>query len=344
MPAVLPPAKVLVTGASGFIGAWVAKALLERGFTVVGTVRSDLKGEYLRTLFKQYENRFTYVLVPDVGKRGAFDEAVVGVDAVAHVASPVSFSAGDPQELIGPAVSGTLSTLESVKAHGTSVRRVVITSSKASIVNDKPQAGWPTFDETDWNDVSPREIELRGKDAEPIHKYRASKVLAERAAWDFVENNKDSISFDLVTVLPSFVFGPIIHEVTSLASLNLSIQQFHDYTTHHEPPTPAGKLTGPPMDMVDVRDTALIHVLALETPEAGSERFIASAAGFTPQVLLDAAHASGPRDDVPRGNPGTGTVQPMALGGKAERAFGIKYRPVQETVLDTLNSLREKGW
>ncbi|KAG8937757.1 methylglyoxal reductase (NADPH-dependent) gre2 [Tulasnella sp. 408] len=263
MPAVLPPAKVLVTGASGFIGAWVAKALLERGFTVIGTVRSDPKGEYLKTLFKQYENRFSYVIVPDVGKKGAFDEAVVGVDAVAHVASPVSFSAGDPQE--------------SVKAHGTSVRRVVITSSKASIVNDKAQAGWPTFDEADWNDVSPREIELKGKDAEPIHKYRASKVLAERAAWDFVEKNKGNINFDLVTVLPSFVFGPTIHEVTSLASLNLSIQQFHDYTTHHELPTPAEKLTAPPMDMVDVRDTALIHVLALEKPEAGGERFIASA-------------------------------------------------------------------
>ncbi|KAG8937756.1 methylglyoxal reductase (NADPH-dependent) gre2 [Tulasnella sp. 408] len=276
MPAVLPPAKVLVTGASGFIGAWVAKALLERGFTVIGTVRSDPRGEYLKTLFQQYENRFSYVIVPDVGKSGAFDEAVVGIDAVAHVASPVSMSAGDPQEVIGPAVNGTLSILESVKAHGTSVRRIVITSSRASIVNNKPQAGWPTFDEIDWNDVSPREIELKGKDAKPLDKYRASKVLAERAAWDFVEKNRDNIHFDLVTVLPSFVFGPIIHEVNSLAPLNYSIQVFYDYTTHREPPTPAGKLTGPPMDMVDVRDTALIHALTLEKPEAGGERFIAS--------------------------------------------------------------------
>ncbi|KAG8915735.1 methylglyoxal reductase (NADPH-dependent) gre2 [Tulasnella sp. 408] len=277
MPAVLPPAKVLVTGASGFVGAWVAKVLLDRGFTVIGTVRSDPRGEYLKTLFQQYETRFSYVIVPDVGKNGAFDEAVVGIDAVAHVASPVSMSAGDPQEIIGPAVNGTMSILESVKAHGTSVQRIVITSSRASVLNDKPQAGWPTFDETDWNDVSPREVELKGKDAEPMHKYRASKVLAERAAWDFVEKNKENITFDLVTVLPSFVFGPIIHEVNSLAPLNFSIQLFHDYTTHHDPPTPAGKLTGPPMDMVDVRDTALIHALALEKPEAGGERFIASA-------------------------------------------------------------------
>ncbi|KAG8921844.1 methylglyoxal reductase (NADPH-dependent) gre2 [Tulasnella sp. 408] len=73
MPAVLPPAKVLVTGASGFIGAWVAKALLERGFTVIGT---DPKGEYLKTLFKQYETRFSYVLVPDVGKVSSHREGL----------------------------------------------------------------------------------------------------------------------------------------------------------------------------------------------------------------------------------------------------------------------------
>ncbi|KAG8899394.1 methylglyoxal reductase (NADPH-dependent) gre2 [Tulasnella sp. 408] len=273
MPAVLPPAKVLVTGASGFIGAWVVKVLLERGFTVIGT---DPKGEYLETLFQQYENQFSYVIVPDVGKNGAFDEAVVGVDAVVHVASPVSLPAGDPQEIIEPAVNGTLSILDGVKTHGTSVRRVVITSSKASIMNGKPQTGWPTFDETDWNDVSPREVELKGKDAEPVHKYRASKVLAERAAWDFVEKNKDNINFDLVTVLPSFVFGPIIHELTPLAPLNFSIQRFYDLTTH-EPPPPAEKLTALPMDLVDVRDTALIHALALEKPEAGGERFNASA-------------------------------------------------------------------
>ncbi|KIO32657.1 hypothetical protein M407DRAFT_212638 [Tulasnella calospora MUT 4182] len=168
MPAVLPPAKVLVTGASGFIGAWVAKALLERGFTVIGTVRSEPKGEYLKTLFKQYENQFSYAIVPDVAEEGAFDKAVVGVDAVAHVASPVSYSAEDPQDLIRPALSGTLSILGSVKAYGTSVWRIVITSSRASIVNDKPQAGWPTFDEADWNDVSPKEIELKGKDAHLI--------------------------------------------------------------------------------------------------------------------------------------------------------------------------------
>ncbi|KAG8927530.1 methylglyoxal reductase (NADPH-dependent) gre2 [Tulasnella sp. 408] len=162
MPAVLPPAKVLVTGASGFIGAWVAKVLLERGFTVIGT---DPKGEYLKALFQQHENRFSYVIVPDVGKNGAFDEAVVGIDAVVHVASPVSLPAGDPQgeakrlwsnsqsvtptssEIIEPAVNGTLSILDGVKTHGTSVRRIVITSSKASIMNDKPQTGWPTFDE-----------------------------------------------------------------------------------------------------------------------------------------------------------------------------------------------------
>jgi len=68
MPAVKPGSKVLVTGASGFIAAWVARILLERGFYVRGTVRSTAKGEYLANLFKEHSDRFEYVIVEDIAK------------------------------------------------------------------------------------------------------------------------------------------------------------------------------------------------------------------------------------------------------------------------------------
>lgn len=66
MPAVTS-GKILVSGTSGFIGAWVARTLLEKGYTVRGTVRSDAKGEYLKKLFASYgEGKFEYVIVKDI--------------------------------------------------------------------------------------------------------------------------------------------------------------------------------------------------------------------------------------------------------------------------------------
>ena len=68
MPAVRPPATVLVTGASGFIASWVCKALLHAGYGVRGTVRSSSKGDYLKRLFAEIGDRFQYVLVKDVSR------------------------------------------------------------------------------------------------------------------------------------------------------------------------------------------------------------------------------------------------------------------------------------
>jgi nucleoside-diphosphate-sugar epimerase len=60
--------KILVTGASGFIAIWVVKSLLEAGFSVVGTVRSENKGEYLKKTFEKYGGKFEYVIVEDIEK------------------------------------------------------------------------------------------------------------------------------------------------------------------------------------------------------------------------------------------------------------------------------------
>lgn len=346
MPAVTPPAKVLVTGASGFIAAWVVKTLLEKGYIVVGTVRSDSKGKYLQNLFKEYGDRFSYVIVEDIAKEGAFDKAVVGVDAVQHTASPFHFKADDPQVLIEPALKGTVGILESIKKYAPGVKRVVITSSVAAIVHNKGREG-VTYDESDWNNDSPKEVEEKGRNATPIHKYRVSKVLAERAAWDFVEKNKESVAFDLVTVNPPMVWGPIIHEVTSADQLNTSIANFHRYTSKKtDPPLTDEQLKESYGNWCDVRDVAFVHVQALALPSAGGERFIVGSGGFTVQDILDALNASGEYPDVPRGHPGSAkdTVHSVYVSGKAEKTFGFKLRTMRETVPETFLSLRERGF
>jgi nucleoside-diphosphate-sugar epimerase len=109
MPTISSSDKVLVTGANGYVGLWIIKVLLERGNSVRAAVRSDSKSQHMRELFKSYgEAKFEVVVVPDMTKvrlttlpkqsqmltrgffkDGAWDEAVDGVQAIEHVASPV---------------------------------------------------------------------------------------------------------------------------------------------------------------------------------------------------------------------------------------------------------------
>lgn len=101
-----------------------------------------------------------------------------------------------------PAVNGTKNVLNSIKQHGTSVQRVIIFSSFAAIVEvSKPV---PTvFDESSWNETHARESAEKGEEQEPLSAYRASKTLAEKAAWEFVQQNK--LPWDLVSINPPFV-------------------------------------------------------------------------------------------------------------------------------------------
>lgn len=79
-PVIAPGSLVLVTGANGYIGSHVASQLIQAGYRVRGTVRDKAKTAWLQELFdKKYgEGKFESVIVEDMGKRGAFDEACKG--------------------------------------------------------------------------------------------------------------------------------------------------------------------------------------------------------------------------------------------------------------------------
>ncbi|KAG8853838.1 methylglyoxal reductase (NADPH-dependent) gre2 [Tulasnella sp. 330] len=347
MPIAPAPAKVLVTGASGFLGVWVCNVLLDKGYRLAGTVRSQAKGKYLEDLFQKAgfgKGLFEIIVVEDIAQDGAFDHAVVGIDAVVHTASPVTLvHTGDPEEIIQPTVRGTVGILSSLKKHSPYVKRVVITSSYAAILTSKkpgPGQEVATIDESDWNTLSAIEVEQKGRGAGGLQIYRASKVLAERAAWNFVEQNKDSISFDLVTICPPMLFlancvlevyGPMLHEVNSPSSLGSSLNGFRNNVllankTEEELLAPANT-TG---YWVDVRDVAMIHALALVNPSAGGERFIT---------------ATGLRD-VPTGSAGKGRnpkVPAHILATKAEKTFDFKFRGIDDTIPETFRAIRNTG-
>lgn len=102
MPTISAPAKVLVTGANGFIGAWVVKDLLDHGYSARAAARSLAKTKYLGKLFSSAvaENKLEFTIVPNFTEDGAFDEAVKGVDAILHIASSTDL-VEDPDGRVG---------------------------------------------------------------------------------------------------------------------------------------------------------------------------------------------------------------------------------------------------
>ncbi|KAJ3493086.1 hypothetical protein NMY22_g20255 [Coprinellus aureogranulatus] len=82
-------AKILITGASGFVGQWVLRKLLDRGHTARVVVRSESKANGVKKVFADDVSKLEFVVIEDMSKEGAFDEGVVGVDGVVHVATPL---------------------------------------------------------------------------------------------------------------------------------------------------------------------------------------------------------------------------------------------------------------
>ena len=189
------------------------------------------KGDYL---LRKFPSGFEYAIVEDVEAEGGFDQALKGVDAVEHTAAPFHYKAEHPDKVIkyacplwevascsakallnckclhSPAVNGTKNVLKSIQKHGKNVKRVVLTSTFGAIVDLRKKRPH-TFTELDWNTDSTSALESKGDDISPGEAYKAGKTLAEKAAWQFVEDNKPK--WDLVALNPPFILGPILHQV-----------------------------------------------------------------------------------------------------------------------------------
>ena len=237
------PETVAVTGASGFVGAHVTKALLAAGYRVRGTVRDAADAGKTAHLGALPNSGSLDLATADLRDERSFDWAFSGCDGICHVASPVSFKPKNPvADIIEPAVEGTLNVLRAAARAG-SVRRVVLTSSTAAVHGFEAPSG-AHLTERDWNDTSTARQSA----------YLRSKVLAERAAWDFVK----STDLELVTILPPYVFGPVLcrdHARTSVAWIDRIVRR-------KVPMIPNINLA-----LVDVDDVAMAHVRALGRPD-----------------------------------------------------------------------------
>ena len=240
------------------------------------------------------------------------------------------------RELLIPAIEGTKNILRSIQLYAPQVKRVVVTSSFAALVNlHKGLRPEHTYTEADWN---PETYE-GALAADAGTAYCASKAIAERVAWDFVEQQKPN--FTLTTILPPVVWGPVAHKVVSLESLPTSPATFYSLID--------GSLQEPPQTafwpFVDVRDVALAHLKGYEVPEAAGQRFFTTGGRYSWQMVCDILRENIPeiKDKVPVGRPGTGLGAEVYKvdASKAESVLGIKFRPLEEVVIDAAKSLIE---
>ncbi|ARM31271.1 SDR family oxidoreductase [Prosthecochloris sp. HL-130-GSB] len=263
-----------VTGATGFIASHLVRDLLEAGYRVRATVRNLTQPERFGFL-REFDGagQRLEIVEADLLKPGSFDTAIKGAQYVFHTASPYLVNVRDPQkDLVDPALEGTRTVLESCRKAG-SVSRIVLTSSVAAITDDPPADR--ILSEKDWNTSS----------SLTRNPYHYSKTVAERAAWQFMEQEP---GFELITVNPFMVIGPSL-----TPSLNTSNQIIRDIVTGVYPAI---------MDInwgfVDVRDVARSHRIAMETSHARG-RYLCSAETLHMRdvvgILKDAGYAEGYR-------------------------------------------------
>lgn len=328
---------VFVTGSSGFIAQHIVKLLVEKNYSVVGTVRSADKGEKLKA---NLGKNFEYEIVPDIVAEGAFDKALKNhpeVTVAFHTASPFFYDTTDPElDLMVPALNGTKNFFLALKQFAPQVKKVVITSSDAAFYSaDDEQDGSLLFDETSWNDIA-----WADATKDPISAYYAGKSFAEKEAWRATKEANGN--FTLTAVNPVYVFGPqaFVNEVKPV--LNTSNEVINNLLKVGA----EGQFDNDKGGFIDVRDVAKAHVAAIEIPEASGKRLSMTNGKFSTQMMVDILNShfvSELGGKIPVGTPGLGPADISTMAkvnnDKTKEILKFKFYTLEQIVVDTVNQI-----
>ena len=275
--------KVLVTGGSGFIALHCIDQLLEKGFMVRTTIRSESRKDEINKAMEKYQNLHQNLEfhICDLLEDKGWDAAVDGCDYVLHVASPFILEVpSDEDVLIRPAVDGTLRVLNACSK--ANVKKVVLTSSVAAVAYGHGKE--KTFDESDWSNTG---------DDSGITPYAKSKTLAEKAAWEYVDNLDADNRFDFTVINPVGVFGPML--TSDMGTSNSLVSKL---INGELPACPATH-----MGYVDVRDVAKAHIFSMLNSSTNDKRIIVSESEMffvdVGRILNDAGFKKSPTKQMP---------------------------------------------
>ncbi|KAL5078712.1 hypothetical protein RYX36_007133 [Vicia faba] len=313
-----------VTGGTGFIAAYLVKALLDKGHTVRTTVRNpdDLEKVGYLTKFSGDKERLK-ILKADLLVEGSFDEAVTGVDGVFHTASPVivPYDNNIQATLIDPCIKGTQNVLNScIKAN---VKRVVLTSSCSSIrYRDDVQQVSP-LNESHWSE--PEYCKRHNL------WYAYAKTLGEREAWRIAKES----GIDLVVVNPSFVVGPLL--APQPASTLLMILGIIKGLKGDYPNTTVG--------FVHIDDVISAHLLAMEEPRASGRLICSSTVAHWSQIIqmLQAKYPSYPYETKCGSQEGDNNTHSMDTMKITHLGFP-QFKSLEKMFDDCIKSFQDKGF
>jgi dihydroflavonol-4-reductase len=326
--------KALVTGASGFVGAAVARALLREGWQVRALVRKN-------STRRNLEQLATQIVVGDLSDAASLERALAGCEALFHVAADYRLGAFDPEQLYRTNVDGTRNILSACRVAG--VSRVVYTSSVATI-------GIPA-------DGSPGREETPVALTDMVGHYKRSKFLAEQLVREAARTDSNP---SVVIVNPSTPVGPGDVKPTPTGQLVVDAASGR---------MPAYVDTG--LNIVHVDDVAAGHVLAFHRGQTG-ERYILGGEDMTlREILVEIARLTGrkpPRIRLPSavvlpiayvaeavarltGRTTRVTVEGVRMArkrmffssDKAVRELGYRWRPPVQAFEDALAWFRAHG-
>lgn len=334
---------ILVTGASGFVGKWCVVRLLEKGYRVRGTVRSEAKASQVRETVGGLVGaaalaRLELVQADILDDKG-WPEAMAGVTAVMHVATVIRGDEPRDQSLvIRPALEGTERILKATHAAG--IKRLILTSSIATVgYGHGHTKGTRTYDETYFTNLE----NMRWTWA-----YCIGKTKAERFAWAFAREH----GLEMTTIHPGAIIGPALDEDASI-----SVGMVGGLLDNSTPALPSNGFS-----IVDVRDVADMHVAALEKPESIGQRYLATAEYMPfPEVARVVQELYPERKIVNRpapdwvirivamfGGPARQIINDIGNvkifdGRKGEALMGHKYITARQSISDTAESVIKFG-
>jgi nucleoside-diphosphate-sugar epimerase len=247
---------ILITGGNGFLALHIIQQLLAQGDHVRATVRNDARAAETKATLTAAHTlnmaNLTFVNL-DLTQDAGWQDAMAGIDVVMSVAAPVFVNGeSNANALAKIATDGTLRILHAAEAAG--VQRVILTGNFGAVgfSNLDPQR---VTTEADWTNPDQRGLSL----------YERSKLLAERAAWEYVQ--QPDVSMRLTTINAGAMLGSALGDHVS-GSFGI-LRSLVDGSLERVP-----RLD---FNVVDVHDVASMHVAALNTPAAASQRFLAVA-------------------------------------------------------------------
>ena len=330
--------KVLVTGASGYIGLHIIAQLIKKGYLVKGSLRSRDRESEVRNALSHVVNTQNKLEICelDLLKDEGWDDATQGCDYVLHVASPLVQKAPDDEnEVIEPAKQGLLRALKSSIKN--KVKRFVMTSSFSAIGYGHNKN---VYDETDWTDPSRN-----------IGAYNKSKTIAEKAMWDHLNTLPETMRIEAVAINPTLVVGPSLSE--DMGTSNMFIQKMLDDSYSVVPKIHLGFVT--------VEDTARAHIEAMLHPEASGKRFILSEKNMwlleMNEILIANGFKKAPTRQAPNFlikfiglfNKELGVISGFVGKTKytnsenAKNILDFKFEGVNNAIVDTAKKLEELG-